>query len=294
MTTTTQAPTDKLSTHLYDIPYLEDDGANYQAWKYRVQTVLEIRGLWKAVEGTESDSVKVRDARAQIILTLKDEPFNGVIRVVSAKDVWEKLSTWYEGKGTQQVAYLIGELFHTSLMDTEPLEPQINKIRRTARTLTALKNEIKDNLVAITIILSLPASYSTLQTILMSLDSQSTEDVTAKILAEESRRWETAAQSVFMAKFHSAVKRNKDSSKKKKKCKNCGKHHAGECRKPKNDQKEEKIEKGKGDAVAKIAHTKSNDPIQLFIADKLAARRQMVDKWIVDSGASAPMSAHQD
>ena len=88
-------------------------------------------------------------------------------------------------------------------MNTEPLKLQINKMRQTACTLTALKNKIKDNLVAITIILSLPPSYSTLQTILMSEDAQSTEGITAKILAKESHRQETAAQSAFMAKFHS-------------------------------------------------------------------------------------------
>ena len=128
--TTAPAPalTDKLSNRLYDIPYLDDDGSNYQSWKYCVQTVLEIRGLWKAVEGMENDEMKIRDARAQITLTLRDEPLNGVIGVTSAKDVWDKLSTHYEGKGTQKVAYLIGELFRSSLMDTEPLEPQINKM----------------------------------------------------------------------------------------------------------------------------------------------------------------------
>ena len=53
-------------------------------------------------------------------------------------------------------------------MDTGPLKPQINKMRQIAHTLTALKNEIKDNLITIAIILSLLPSYSTLQTILMS------------------------------------------------------------------------------------------------------------------------------
>ena len=44
--------------------------------------------------------------------------------------------------------------------------------------------------------------------------------------------------------------------------------------------------------VAQV-ETPSTDPIQLFVADELAARKQMTHKWIIDSGASAPMSAHQ-
>ena len=245
--------------------------------------------------------MKIRDARAQITLTLKDEPLNGVIGLDTAQAVWEKLSARYEGKGTQKIAYLIGELFRSSLVDTEALEPQINKMRRTARTLTALKNEINDNLVAIAIILSLPSSYSTLQTILMSHDSQTTEDVIAKILSKESRRKEAAAQTAFLAKFRSTAKSGKDGSKekkkRKKKCKNCDKQHAGECNKPKAEAKDEKAaDKPKTEAVAKVAIAESSNdpPIQLFVADELAARKEMLFKWIIDSGASAPMSSHRE
>jgi hypothetical protein len=124
----------------------------------------------------------------------------------------------------------------------------------------ALKNEIADNLVTIAIILSLPTSFSTLQMILMSLNDQSTEDVTAKILAEESCRQETAAQSAFSAKFRPGNKSGKDGSKdkengrEKKKCNMCGKHHTGECQK-KAGQKDDKPKdnKAKGNAMAKVA-----------------------------------------
>ena len=92
----------------------------------------------------------------------------------------------------------------------------------------------------------------------MSQDAQSTEDVAAKILAKESRRRETAAQSAFMAKFHSMTKlkdasKEKKSRQRKKKCENCDKRHAGECKKPKTDTKEEKPK----EAVAKVAQVET-------------------------------------
>jgi hypothetical protein len=115
-------------------------------------------------------------------------------------------------------------------------------MRQMAHTLTSLKHEIKDSLVAIAIILSLPASYSTLQTILMSHDSQTTEDVIGKILSEESLRWEQATQSAFLAKFKlgnkSKDKSKKDGHKKKPKCDTCRKHHNSECRKVKEKKEE--------------------------------------------------------
>jgi hypothetical protein len=73
------------SNRLYDIPSLEDDGSNFQNWKFRVTKVLKIRRLWKVVDGTEkkpddSDQMLLdewleqdEEAHAQITLTLKDE-----------------------------------------------------------------------------------------------------------------------------------------------------------------------------------------------------------------------------
>ena len=79
----------------------------------------------------------------------------------------------------------------------------------------------------------------------------------------------------------------------KKKCEMCGKNHGGKSNK-KGDAKEEKPEKGKSNAVAKVAQVDSNESglIQLFKADKLASCKHMTHQWIVDSGASAAMSSH--
>ncbi|KAF8177845.1 hypothetical protein BJ912DRAFT_856692 [Pholiota molesta] len=104
------------SNRLYDIPSLENDGSNFQTWKYRITMVLDVRGLigivdgtevkplpqastsGKAAEGAPSELDKVaewerrdKEARAQITLTLKDEPLSGVIHAISAADVWDKL-----------------------------------------------------------------------------------------------------------------------------------------------------------------------------------------------------------
>jgi len=41
------------SNRLYDIPSLEDDGLNFQNWKFRVTKVLKIRRLWQVVDSPE-------------------------------------------------------------------------------------------------------------------------------------------------------------------------------------------------------------------------------------------------
>jgi len=111
------------SSHLYDVTSLENDGSNFQMWKYQIMTVLDIHRLWEIVDGTkkkpdqskvaelEEWTAKDKEARAQIALTLKDEPLSGVLLAMLAEEIWRKLSKCYEGKGKQSIAYLIGELF---------------------------------------------------------------------------------------------------------------------------------------------------------------------------------------
>jgi len=39
--------------HMYDISHLDNMGSNYHDWKYRVSTVLHLRGLTGIAKGTE-------------------------------------------------------------------------------------------------------------------------------------------------------------------------------------------------------------------------------------------------
>ena len=90
--------------HLYDIPSLENDAANFQTWKFQIETILDIRGLLPIIDGTlkcpmESQSEDYalwkrldKEAKAQICLTLKDEPLNGVLHIATSKEAWDKLN----------------------------------------------------------------------------------------------------------------------------------------------------------------------------------------------------------
>jgi hypothetical protein len=49
-TTTPSVPA--ASNRLYDIPSLKNDGLNFATWKFRITTVLDIRGLNTVVNGS--------------------------------------------------------------------------------------------------------------------------------------------------------------------------------------------------------------------------------------------------
>ena len=175
--TTTSDP--KASSRLFDIAALDNDGSNFPTWKYRVRTVLEIRGLMSIVNGTEARPVPTandpksseitswdtrdREAKAQITLTLKDEPLSGVMYSTTSKEAWDKLNERYEGKGKQTIAFLIRDLFRHTLSDDSPLESQINALRQKGYTLASLGMQLDDSLIAIALIASSNSTLSELR-----------------------------------------------------------------------------------------------------------------------------------
>ena len=123
------------SSRLYNIPSLDNVGTNFHMWKFRVQTVLGVQHLWSVVSGEDPKPdaamqpdeleewlAKDKEAHAQLMLTLKDEPLSGVLYSTTSAEVWKKLSERYEGHGKQSIVYLISELFRSMLLDDTAME----------------------------------------------------------------------------------------------------------------------------------------------------------------------------
>ena len=106
---------------------------------------------------------------------------------MSTADAWDKLNCRYEGRGHQMIAQLIGEIFHTTFTNDSPLEPQMNTICHKAHIFQILNYSLTDSLVAIAIIHSLPETYFTLKTILLSTpeDKLSSDTIINHILVEK-------------------------------------------------------------------------------------------------------------
>ena len=178
------------SSRLFDIPSFNDNGTNFQMWKFCIQTILGVRCIWGVVSGDDAKPdqathpteyeewlAKDKESHAQIMLTLKDEPLSRVLYSTTLAEVWRKLSERYEGRGKQSIAYLISELFRNTLSDDTSMETQLNLMWQKANVLKMIGQPLDDSLVAIAMVISLPTSYSTLCTILMAADDQLTMDI---------------------------------------------------------------------------------------------------------------------
>ncbi|HEV7737198.1 MAG TPA: hypothetical protein VGO47_07495, partial [Chlamydiales bacterium] len=292
-----------------EVPLLKNDGSNFQNWKFRTLLVLTSKGLKDAIDGKETDLMKINDAMCQIALTIEEEPLSTVINAGTVNEAWRALCERYEGKGIQKVAYLLRTLFRSTLSDTESMEPQINKMLQIARTIKSLEHDISDAFLAIAIVISLPPSYEMIQAFLMAQDTLTVENVKIRILAEESRQKEVEPQNAFLARFQNkpinkklTSNNNDESTKRKRKpkkiCDVCGKPHLGECRYKKAEEKpkpkEEKAPTKGEEIVAKIAREEYlQQPVHLFMAHEEVQQQNILKRWVVDSGASSPMSSNR-
>ena len=318
------------SNRLYDIAALKNDGSNFTTWKYRCQKILELRELWDVVTGTDAMpdptadragylAWKRRDqlALTQITLTLEDAPLNGVVHEPTAKKTWDKLMATYEGKGKQTIASLIREMFRGTLSDESDLRPQLEAMLHKKHQLTNLGVSLDDQLIAIAMVISLPPTYATLSTILMSSQATLTpEMVIEQVLEHETHVQNQRALTALVARTPgkgNANQKGKGKSKKHDdrdslKCTHCGKkrHTKDECRKLKSelaaaaakDGKKENTSAPPADLSAKVADVRDasslrEDVIRLYVADAVRNRTDPM-RWIVDSGASVPMTSRRD
>jgi hypothetical protein len=244
----------------YEISTLED-AEGFTHWHFCMKMVLQDNNLLAIMDGTlpqpdttadptrhASWNAKDLKVQIQITTTLHKGPLNLIMQATSAKDCWDKLITRYQGKGGHRIAYLIESFFCTPLTDTEPMEPQIQKLIEADWNLQMIGCGVNDKNLAYIIIMALPDSLLTLQMILYNKDDKSitSEEVIALILANGEHHIHSSGGTA-MAYYAKTGKRGsngkskgKDKDKDKKWCTYCTfrGHEAQKCRKKKRDEEE--------------------------------------------------------
>ena len=147
-----------------------------------------------------------------------------------------QINECYEGKG-KSITHLTSELFQRALLDDKSMEIQLNSMQQKVDVLKMLGQLLKDSLTTIAMVISLPPTYSTLQTILMATDDKLMMDaVINQVLIEERLRKVSLAHLALTAKTVGRSKQkgkgkvNKE-DKGKKLCTYCSKsgHTKDEC-----------------------------------------------------------------
>ena len=250
---------------------------------------------------------KDKEVLGQIEFTLKPGPLITISWTTIAKDAWDKLCDCFEGKGKAHVVHLLGKVFETEFVNSEPFDDQLNTFLNNVSLINQIKGQdvFDDKLTAIAMINALPDSLETLRTVVSGSPTITTDNVTNRILSDERCRIVSSGVSAtaFFAKAAKKAKKGEKSKadNAKKFCTHCNfkGHDVTKCQKLKREQGEGKTSetptKAKTSKVsAKVAvvdkpneSDSDSDVVQLLkVSHAPSSHGDLQDKWVIDSGAS--------
>ena len=284
------------------------DSSNWTTWKFQMRHLLLAKGLWGHVDGTE---VLAEDANAQAQAEFRKKSqraFSTIVLAVSTsqlylitsceqpKDAWDVLKKHFERDTLANKLFLKKRYFRTEMKEGTSMESHLKHMKELTVKLAAIDAPITEEDQVVTLLGSLPQSYSTLVTALEArVDDIKLDFVQQALIHEELKmkgqnNSEEQGDSALIGKFKKTVKPQNL------RCYHCGQagHFRRDC--PKRKQRNNSEHKAKT-VVGKPPEVKLDDhPHESAFATCTSAGSKglpQVDKWLVDSGASSHMTSNK-
>jgi len=207
-------------------------------------------------------------------------------------------------------------LFHSAILESKALEPQIEKLREATRNLDSLGFGLSDKVLTFIIVMALPESMLTMKTILYNTTGAAltSNNIVVQILNDEQQQIHSLGLEVtaFYSKAGAAGK------KQKKKCTHCNirGHNIFECWRLKAEKEVKASSGGKKlkalptPSSAKVTTAGSDSGTSdtdcptiyratitetvLIVTEHALVSKDLLGQWIVNSGALWTMCSHRD
>lgn len=159
------------------------DDKNYATWKLRMHWSLVTKGLWEAVEGTESAKEKDARARAQIGLNVTADYQDVVAEATTAKDAWEKLEQLYNARSTASLLLLKRQMHSLEKRPNESLMQYIARAKGIRNQLKAAGHDVDNEDVLVSVLAGLPDQYTPMAMFIRGTQrDMSLDDALAKLM----------------------------------------------------------------------------------------------------------------
>ncbi|MCO5597048.1 hypothetical protein L7F22_051122 [Adiantum nelumboides] len=171
------------------------DGTNFTIWKQCMMDVLVNKGLAAPLkdrkEGVYNDdqweALDIR-ARATIWLHLRESIFFTIMDKTTAFELWDSLCSAWDGKSASNKVFLMKKLMRLSMKEGSSVSSHLNELNALYLQLTSKGLNFDDEMKAIFLLCSLPASWDTYNTAISNSahgGKLAFGDVTSVLLTEE-------------------------------------------------------------------------------------------------------------
>ncbi|KAG5884028.1 hypothetical protein JTB14_014801 [Gonioctena quinquepunctata] len=133
---------------------------NYDDWAFAVENYLILDGLKGCIDGTEADAVKVRQAKAKLILTFDPSLYVHIKETTTAEELWKKLKGLFDDAGFTRKIGLLRSLISLRRENCDTMASYVNQVVETARRLRGTGFKIDDEWVGSLLLAGLPEKYN--------------------------------------------------------------------------------------------------------------------------------------
>lgn len=197
---------------------------NYDTWKLHAEALLVKSDGWSYVDGScrkpaltpgNEAAIKLweiadRKARSDLILAISPSELKQVKGCETSREMWLKLESIFQSKGPARKATLLKRLTLTKMKEGEDVREHLNQFFDAVDKLSEMDLVVNDDLLAIMLLYSLPASFENFRCAIESRDElPKPEILKIKILEESEARKSKEADTIVDAMFAKKVSYSK-------------------------------------------------------------------------------------
>ena len=274
-----------------------DGGANWSTWKFQMKHLLLAKDLWGFVDGTEP--VPAADAAAEVRADYRkrsQKAFSVIVLAISTsqlylvtsceqpREAWEALRNQFERDTLANKLLLKKQYFRLEMKEGTSIEQHLKHMKELTERLAAIGAPIAEEDQVVTLLGSLPKSYSTFVTAQEARENASLNYLQQALAHEEQKRHgQGHSESTDVQRGDAALV---GESKKKFKPR---KPICFGCQQPGHFRRDCPKEKRVPSHKAETADEKAED-LESTGAFAASTDSSQAETWLVDSGASSHMT----
>ena len=281
------------------------DSSNWCTWKFQMKHMLLAKGLWGHVTGTERLADEATPAQQTELEKKGQRAFSTIVMAVStpqlylitsceqAKEAWDALRDHFEKDTLANKLMLKKRYFRMEMAEGTPVESHLKQMKELTDKLAAIGAPVAEEDQVVTLLGSLPQSYSSLVTALESRENVSLSYVQQSLVHEEKKfsgdfRKQTTGSSAANEGTSALVGGYRGWTRGRRpvcfECQEEG-HFRRDC------PKLASASKHKAKSAELSSSESDSEKVGAFTASQVSTNKE---RWLIDSGASSHMCYSKD